>query len=135
MIQEGIIHFLVKLNVVSCGKSYTRKRMRQKLVWLCSLSVKMGQKVCNAKMVPNDIIVEASNHVLGIEQYDNVIFNSKVNQIIVMPNRLLEFHMKEGNILKHRWKHKSRSKSWTPEMKEQARQKSILQHQGGKEDA
>ncbi|MDD4069275.1 MAG: recombinase family protein [Candidatus Izemoplasmatales bacterium] len=132
---RGDYPFLGKVKCGICGKSYTRKRMRQKLVWLCSLSVKMGQEVCHAKMVPNDIIVEASNHVLKLEQYDNAIFNSKVKQIIVMPNRLLEFHMKDGTIIKHHWEHRSKSKSWTPEMKEQARQRSILQHKGGKQDA
>jgi len=132
---RGDYPFLGKVKCGICGKSFTRKRMRQKLVWLCSLSVKMGQEVCHAKMVPNNIIVEASNHLLALEQYDNAIFNSKVNQIIVMPNRLLELHMKDGSILKHHWEHQSRSKSWTPEMKEQARERSIIQHQGGKQDA
>ena len=132
---RGDYPFLGKVKCGICGKSYTRKRMRQKLVWLCSLSVKMGQEVCHAKLVPNDIIVEASNHVLGIEQYDNAIFNSKVNQIIVKPNRLLEFHMKDGTCLNYHWEHRSRSKSWTPEMKQQAKERSILQHRGGKQDA
>jgi DNA invertase Pin-like site-specific DNA recombinase len=127
--------FLGKVQCGICGKSYTRKRMRQKLIWVCSFSVKMGQDVCNAKLVPNDIIVEASKHVLSIEQYDNAIFNSKVNQIIVKPNRLLEIHMKDGKIIDYHWAHESRSKSWTPKMKEQARKRSILQHQGGKQDA
>jgi DNA invertase Pin-like site-specific DNA recombinase len=111
--------FLGKVKCGICGKSYTRKRMRKKLVWLCSLSVKRGQEVCNAKLVPNDIIIEASKHVLGLEQYDDATFNSTVNQINVMQNRLLEFHMKDGSIIKHHWEHQSRSKSWTPEMKEQ----------------
>lgn len=127
--------FLGKVKCGICGKSYTRKRMRDKLIWVCSFSVKMGQKVCNAKLVPNNIIVEASKHVLSIEQYDNAIFNSKVNQIIVKPNRLLEFHMKNGKIIDYHWEHQSRSKSWTPEMREQARERSILQHQGGKQYA
>ena len=127
--------FLGKVKCGICGKSYTRKRMRDKLIWVCSLSVRQGQDVCNAKLVPDNIIVEASKHVLSIEQYDNAIFNSKVKGIIVKPDRILDFRMKDGTILKHYWKHQSRSKSWTPEMKEQARQRSILQHQGGKQYA
>jgi len=118
-----------------CGSSYTRKRMRDKLVWVCSLSVSKGQKVCNAKLVPDNIIVEASNHVLSMNQYDDAYFNSKVKKIIVMPDRLLKFHMKDDTIISYQWAHPSRSKSWTPEMKEQARQRSILQHQGGKYNA
>ncbi len=118
-----------------CGSSYTRKRMRDKLVWVCSLSARQGQEVCNAKLVPDNIIVEASNHILGMEQYDDTYFNSKVNTIIVKPNRQLEFHIKDDTIINYHWKHKSRSKSWTPEMKEQARLRALEQHQGDKQDA
>ncbi|MFA7076531.1 MAG: recombinase family protein [Candidatus Izemoplasmatales bacterium] len=127
--------FLGKVKCGICGKSYTRKRMRQKLVWVCSFSVKMGQKVCNAKLVPNDIIVPAAKDVLGMDLYDETCFKSKVNKIIVKPNRLLELHMKDGKMIDYHWKHESRSKSWTPEMREQARKRSILQHQGGKQYA
>ncbi len=118
-----------------CGSSYTRKRMRDKLVWLCSLSARQGQKVCHAKLVPNNIIVEASNHILGMDQYDDTYFKSKVKTIIVKPNKLLEFRMKDDTIIIYHWEHPSRSKSWTPEMKEKAKKRSILQHQGGKQDA
>jgi hypothetical protein len=115
-----------------CGSSYTRKRMRDKLIWLCSLSVRQGQDVCNAKLVPNNIIVGASKDVLGIDLYNDIYFNSKVKGIIVMPNRLLEFQLKDGTLFEYHWEHESRGKSWTPEMKEQARQKSIKQHRRGK---
>jgi len=118
-----------------CGSSYTRKRMRDKLVWVCSLSVRQGQEVCNAKLVPNNIIVEASNHILGKDTYEDTYFKSKVNTIIVKPNRLLEFHMKDGTFINFHWEHPSRSKSWTSDMKEKARQRSLLQHQGGKQYA
>lgn len=118
-----------------CGSSYTRKRMRDKLVWVCSLSARQGQEVCDAKLVPNNIIVEASKNILGLDQYDDTYFKSKVKTIIVKPNRLLEFHMKDGTFIKYHWEHSSRSNSWTTDMKEKARQHSILQHQGGKQDA
>lgn len=114
-----------------CGSSYTRKRMREKLVWTCSLSTTKGQDVCSAKLVPDKIIVKASKHILGLKQYDDAIFNSKVKRIIVMPDRLLEFHLKDGAIIKHQWEHTTRSRSWSPEMREKARQRAIKQHQGG----
>lgn len=117
-----------------CRSSYTRKRMRDKLVWVCSLSARHGQEVCNAKLVPDNIIVEASNHISGMDQYDDTHFNSKVKTIIVKPNRLLEFQMKDGTFIKYHWEHKSRSKSWTPEMKEQARLRTLEQHHGGREN-
>ena len=127
-------HYYPFLGIVKCGicgSSYTRKRMRDKLVWTCSLSTTKGQNVCSAKLVPNNIIVEASNHVLSMEQYNDAYFNSNVGKIIVMPDRLLEFHMKDGAVINNQWKHTSRSRSWSPEMREKARQRAIKQHQGG----
>jgi len=69
-----------------------------------------------------------------MDQYNKTIFNSKVTKIIVQANKVLEFYMKDGMVISYRWKHKSRSKSWTPEMKEQARLRSLRQHHGGKEN-
>jgi hypothetical protein len=69
-----------------------------------------------------------------MDQYNEATFKSKVTKIIVQENRMLEFHMKDATVISYRWKHKSRSKSWTPEMKEQARLRSLQQHHGGKEN-
>jgi hypothetical protein len=50
--------------------------------------------------------------------------------ILVMPDNRLSFQMKDGTSIDYHWK-TSRSDSWTPEMKEQARLRALKQHKGG----
>ena len=47
-----------------------------------------------------------------------------------MSDKKLVFQMKDGTSIEYLWK-SNRSDSWTPEMREQVRQRAILQHQGG----
>lgn len=113
-----------------CGRAYTHKTTPHNEIWKCSLSVTKGIEACNSKQVPHNIIVEATIHILSMDQYNEAYFNSKVKAIIVMPNRVLHFQMKDGTIKEYQWT-SSRSASWTLEMKEQARQRALKQHQGG----
>jgi len=114
-----------------CGRAYTHKITPHNEIWKCSLSVAKGKEACNSKQVPHNIIVEASKHILSMDQYDEAYFNSKVKAIIVMPNRALQFQMKDGTSKDYKWKEKSRSASWTPEMKEKASKRAFEQHRGG----
>lgn len=113
-----------------CGRAYTHKTTPHNEIWKCSLSVTRGKEACNSKQVPHSIIVEATKHILSMDLYDVFYFNSKVKEIIVMPNRVLQFQMKDGTIKEYQWT-SSRSESWTPEMREKARQRALIQHQGG----
>ena len=113
-----------------CGRAYTHKTTPHNEIWKCSLSVTKGKEACISKQVPHNIIVEASRQVLCMNQYDEAYYNSKVMAIIVMPNRVLQFQMKDGTRGEYQWT-SSRSESWTPEMKELARQRALKQHQGG----
>jgi DNA invertase Pin-like site-specific DNA recombinase len=113
-----------------CGRAYTHKTTPHNEIWKCSLSVTKGKEACNSKQVPHNIIVEVTKHILGMDQYDEAHFNSKVSKIIVMPNSVLQFKMKDGTNTEYVW-NSSRSDSWNPEMREQARQRALKQHQGG----
>jgi DNA invertase Pin-like site-specific DNA recombinase len=131
--KKTFLHGLIQCG--NCGSTYTPKKMRQKDIWICSKSASKGQDVCDSKLVPHNIIIEASKRVLDMDQYSETIFNSKVTKIIVQANKQLDFHMRDGAVVSYRWQHKSRSKSWTPEMKEQARLRALEQHHGGGENA
>ena len=54
-----------------------------------------------------------------------------VESIVVKPDNILEIHLNDGTSYIKKWKY-SRKDSWTPVMKERARQRAIKQHQGGK---
>ena len=49
----------------------------------------------------------------------------KIERIVIKPENLVEFTLKDGTVRELKWKDRSRSESWTPEMKEAARQKTL----------
>lgn len=48
-----------------------------------------------------------------------------IKEIIVADKNTLRFVMKDGQTISRQWKDRSRSESWTPEMREAARQIAI----------
>ena len=113
-----------------CGGAYTRKITQYKEIWLCSLSNTKGKDRCSAKQVPNNKIIEASNYILKRAQFDKDFFKLKVKLVEVMPENKLIFHLKDGNDVDYIWRPDSRTNSWTPEMREQARIRALNQIKG-----
>ena len=63
--------------------------------------------------------------VLNIDAFDETVVKSKIQQIIVPePNELL-FIFHDGQQLQKHWENVSRSESWTDEMKQQVRERSL----------
>lgn len=114
-----------------CGRGYSHKGTPYKDIWKCSYSIKKGIEACNSKQVPNDKVIEAANHILNRTQLDEDYFKSKVESIVVMSEKRLIFHMKDGTSQEYHWTECSRRESWTPEMKEQARIRALNQKKGG----
>ena len=113
-----------------CGRAYKRKKKHNKEIWICSLVSTKGKEECAAKQVPDIKIKEASNSILNRMEFDEDYFKLKVKSIEVMPENKLIFHMNDGNEKEYLWKHDSRKKSWTPEMREQARVRALNQKRG-----
>lgn len=66
---------------------------------------------------------KVSATVLGLTKFDAEIFEEQVTCIDACPRNLLHFHFYDGSEKELTWKDRSRSESWTPEMRENARQK------------
>lgn len=60
------------------------------------------------------------------EVYDD---GAEVEHILVQPGNQLEFILTDGKVMTKTWKDRSRRESWTPEKKEQARQKMMRYHE------
>ncbi len=114
-----------------CGKAYTHKTTPNNEIWKCSLSVTKGIAACPSKQVPDMKIKETANKILNRTEFDEDYFKSKVVRVLVMPNKKLVFEMKDGTTIEQEWKESSRSHSWTPEMREEARIRALKQHRGG----
>jgi len=122
--------FLGMVRCGICGRAFTRKTNHNQKIWLCSLFVSKGIEECKAKQVPDSKIKEAANRILNRIEFDEDCVNQKVELIEVMPENTLRFSMKEGGIKEVHWEHDSRKKSWTSEMKEQARTRALNQTKG-----
>ena len=63
-----------------------------------------GKGVCDAKAVPEEVLLNfASEHA--------------IEKIIIYDNNEIRILLKNGNVITEKWLYKSRSESWTAEMK------------------
>jgi len=108
-----------------CGKGYNRKTTKAgtpyaKPVWICRTFNLKGKAFCASRQIPEDILLPIVQEV-----YDN---GAEVERILVQPGNVLEFILADGNVITRTWKNHSRRESWTPEKREQARQKMMRYH-------
>lgn len=90
-------------------------------VWICSTFNAKGKAFCQSKQIPEDILIAVTEEVIG--SLDSL--HSKITAVRVENDNTLVFRLTDGQQIVKRWKNRSRQESWTPEMKEQARQKEM----------
>ena len=104
-----------------CGAPYKRKHAAagskyEKIVWICDTFNALGKTECDSQQIPEDILSAKVAEVGGLE---------RIAQIRVPGHNLLAFVLDDSSSVEVKWAHPSRSQSWTPEMKEAARQRQI----------
>ena len=124
--KPGIYPFSSKLVCSGCGKHYKRRKTSNGFAWICSTFNTSGKAACpTSKQIPELCLESAAAQILGLNTFDAEKFSETVEYVKVGQNNQLDFYMKNGGIKKITWKERSRSESWTPEMKELARQKKL----------
>jgi len=98
-----------------CGAHYRRKVTHTGPVWMCATYNKVGKKGCQSKAIPETVLQTLLPSVEGVEQ----IRAENGNRLVI--------RFKDGNETRLKWRDRSRAESWTPEMKEQARQRAKRQ--------
>lgn len=122
--EKGTYPFTGKLICDGCGKHYRRKKTKVRVVWICSTFNTMGKSYCQtSKQIPEETLMAVTAEVLGLQSFDEHIFEATVKRIQVGSNNSLCFHFRDGRTATAIWADRSRAESWTPEMKEAARQK------------
>ena len=103
-----------------CGKSYRRKTTATGIVWICSTYNRKGKKYCPTA---EDKLINACCEVLGTSVFDDTLLKSAISQIIVPKPNQLKFLFYDG--IEHTiiWHDRSRSESWTAEMRATTGQK------------
>lgn len=109
-----------------CGKNYQRKMYPQGATWLCATFLRKGKKHCpTAKQIPENILLPIICEVLGLSEFDEAVAKEKLERIVVPEPNELQFLFRDGTQIQQHWEHISRSESWTEEMKQQARERSL----------
>lgn len=104
-----------------CGKKYKRRSQKGKAAWFCSTYLKEGKSACPSKQIPEPVLYSLCNQVLGLDEFDAVIFQRNVSKILVTEPNKVTFVFHAGHQVEKEWQHFSRSESWTDEMREAAR--------------
>lgn len=112
-----------------CGAHYVRKHQHcQKYIsyiWLCRRYSQRGKDVCPSQKIPEKILIEKTKEILNTDTLTRDLLAEKLHHIVVSERSHLKYIFNDGSSVDTGWEHKSRSQSWTPEMKEAARQRAL----------
>ena len=106
----------------TCGKGYRRKVTRTGPVWICSTFNVYGKSACPSKQIPEGTLERAAAEALGLDDFDADVLRSKITAIRAKNGNDLVFYFRDGTERTVHWTDRSRSESWTPEMKTAARE-------------
>ena len=108
-----------------CGNTYKRVTYRKKHYWNCTTFQTKGKAECAAKRIPEETLEVLTCEVLGEGSIDSNMVRSKITAIRAEKSNMVVFCMDDGSEIVKRWTDRSRAESWTPEMKEKARQRTL----------
>lgn len=119
-------------SLVVCGKCqnrYGRKNNNQgskyeHKVWVCRTYNRKGKAYCDAKMIPEAVLINKTLEVLEMDSFSKIDPHDYFDSITVYPDRL-DFRLRGGAIKSVKWELPSRRNSWTPEMREKARRRTL----------
>lgn len=113
-----------------CGAYYRRKTANaggkyEKIVWICSTFNSKGKAFCPSKQVPERLLHDTAARALGLPTFNEAVFSERVAEIRVPENGTLVFICRDGSAITETWDNPSRRESWSPEMKQRAREQAL----------
>ena len=84
------------------------------------------------KGIPEETLESLCCDVLGISEFDANTFRECVGRINITGDNELTFLLKDGREIQKTWKDRSRSESWTPEMRAEVGRKNRERAKDGK---
>lgn len=121
---SGLIH------CGSCGNKFKRITNHGRPAYQCTTFLKEGKNRCPAKMIPEKTLLTEAAAVLDVNNLDADTVHNGFLRIDVPKANHLVFTLRNGQQIERIWKDRSRSESWTDEMKEEARSRAKCQQQG-----
>ncbi len=115
--------FTRMLKCACCGKHYRRKVTATGPVWICGTYNSLGKAYCQSKQIPETTLIETTCSVLCVTECTEEVFQRELESILVQNGNRLVFRLKNGTEKTATWQDRSRSQSWTPEMRKRAGEK------------
>ena len=112
--ESGSFPFTGRITCACCGKHYRRKIRKTGPVWICTTYNTLGKAACPSKAIPEAVLDSLVDEMGGI---------SEITDIHAYNDNSLVLTLSGGEQIVKLWQDRSRRQSWTPEMKEAARQK------------
>ena len=94
-----------------CGRAFRSRVCKGIRYWMCPTALIEGRSECPSRQIPERALAKAVPSLDGVEA------------IVAMDGNRLLIKKKDGSAAEIPWKEPSRRDSWTPEMKERARQR------------
>jgi hypothetical protein len=117
--------FTGKIRCGICGKNYRRKTTPHNTVWCCSTFNTRGKAYCASKAIPENTLKDCISDALGSKYFAEDFFTETVDFIVAEPCNTMRLIFKDGTEKRITWQDRSRSESWTNEMREAVRQKQL----------
>ena len=115
--------FRRKIICARCGRHFIRKNTNGTPGYVCSTYSAEGKDFCPSKKIPEDTLVKLSAEALGLPAFDGTVFEQQIDYIIAAYPRKLTFIYRDGHTAEYIWEERSRSESWTDDMKKVAGEK------------
>lgn len=120
-------HYIHRMNPTSTGK-YP--------IWKCQNVVHRGYEFCPARQIRESVLIKETKKVLGLSddtELTREIILKSITAIESAADNQLRFFLADGTVKTVHWENRSRSESWTPEMKQAARDRAIERQKARKE--
>ena len=123
--------FTGKITCSCCEAKYNHMTVHGKTKWVCHTFIVLGKSKCaQSKAIPEDTLLSSTAEVLGLDEFDPEVFSEAVSGITAAVGNTLIYHFNDGSSCTVVWKDRSRSESWTPEMREAARRRALNRRRG-----
>lgn len=77
-------------------------------VWRCNGHDKRNSAVCTSKDIRQDVLMNVTAEVLGLEEFDSQVFLERVDYIFAVEDYKLLFKMKDGTEIENHWEPRKR---------------------------
>ena len=110
-----------------CGTKYKRIKNHKYHAWNCGAYAMRGKAGCSGLQIREDVLQQAEADALGLAEYNETSVRERIASIQAGADHVLTFYFRDGSSEEITWETPSRSRSWTPEMRAAAAERTRQQ--------